>query len=101
MAQSPPVSSRLTTFVADRLGLETGEAAALLGAMRSRLGRRSFAIRAAGFAVALGARPLPLALRRRALIAFVGPLLETPLALNTFGGRQLADDPCAGLLRDG
>ena len=101
MAQSPRVSNRLTTFVAERLGLETAEAAALLVAMLSRLGRRSFAIRAAGFVIALTARPVPSAIRRRALIAFVGPLLETPLALNTFGGRRLAPDPCAGLLRDG
>jgi hypothetical protein len=101
LAQSPPVSSRLTAFVAERLGLEAGEAAALLAAMSDRLGRRSFAIRTAAFAIALIARPLPSAVRRRALVAFLRPLLETPLALNTYAGRRLAVDPCAGLLRDG
>jgi hypothetical protein len=96
------VSARFSILVAGRLGLEAGEAAALLEAMRAALGRRAFAARAAAFVLALPPG-LPRAMRRRALIAFVARLLETPAALNLFGaGRQWTPgDTCAGLRRDG
>lgn len=96
------MSRRLTAFVAGQLGLELGEAALLLAGMRDRVGRGAFAVRAAGFTVAVRGRALPEALRRRALVAFVRPLLETPLALNAFAGRRVPPrDPCAGLRRGG
>lgn len=87
---------------AARLGLEAHEAAVLLAAMRAATGRRGYAVRAAAFAVATSrlARPLPRALRHRALVAFLRPLLETPAALNLYAARRAWPDECAGLVHD-
>jgi hypothetical protein len=81
--------------------MEPADAAALLAAMRAATGRRGFAIRSAAFLLALP-RGLPRPVRRRALAAFTGPLLETPAALNLYGAgrRWAAGDACAGLVRD-
>jgi hypothetical protein len=96
------VSARFNNLVAGRLGLEPADAAALIAAMRSATGRRGFAIRSAAFVLALP-RGLPRPVRRRALVAFTGPLLATPAALNLFaaGRRWTPGDACAGLVRGG
>jgi hypothetical protein len=92
---------RLKTLTARTLGLSPVEAEALLRAMRARNGSRSLRLRAAAFAIATSppARVVPASVRRRALVGFVGPLLETPVALALYGGglTPRTDDPCAGL----
>lgn len=97
------MSRRFAAHAAARLGLEPHEAAVLLAAMRAAVGRRSYALRAAAFAVATSgpARLLPWRLRRRALVAFLRSLLESPAALNLYAGRRPwpAGEPCAGLVR--
>jgi hypothetical protein len=95
------VSARFTNLVARRLGLEPRDAATLLGAMRAETGRRALAVRAAAFLLALPP-VLPGAVRRRGLVAFSRPLLESPAARNLFcaGRRWTAGDTCVGLVRD-
>ena len=94
----------LVALLARRLGLDRQEATALLAAARARLGSRSLTVRMLAFTVA-ASRPavlLPASLRRRAVAGLVGPLLETPAALNAYAARRPlpAADPCAGLVRD-
>jgi hypothetical protein len=103
VAESPPVDARFTAFVARRLGMEAEQAAALLAHTRERLGPRAFAVRAAAFTTALRLPALPRPVRRRAIVAFVGPLLEHPAALNAYGAERAwsPGEPCAGLTRNG
>jgi hypothetical protein len=90
--------------MAGRLGLDPATAHALLAAAERQVGRRALRVRAAAFAVATQpalARVLPAGLRRRAIVAFAGPLLDAPAARNAYGaGRtELLGVPGAGLLR--
>jgi hypothetical protein len=96
------VHARFTALVARRLGMETAQAAVLIAQMRARIGARSYALRAAAFATALRVPALPGPARRRAIVAFVGPMLETPAALTAFGAARAwpPGEPCAGLVRD-
>jgi hypothetical protein len=89
----------MAALCARRLGLDRETALVLMTAARERLGGRSFWLRAALFAVAV--RPWPARLRRRAVVAFARPLLDTPAARNAYGaGRvELLGSAGAGLLR--
>jgi len=84
--------------VVSRLGIDREMADALLRTMHRRVGS-SFTVRAIGFAVATLVPILPAGVRRRALGAFLRPLLEAPAALVTFAAGH--GDPwaaeCAGL----
>jgi hypothetical protein len=64
---------------------------------------RSYAIRVACFALALvlPRTVVPGTVRRRALLGLVGPLLQTPAALNAYGAErdELLAEPCGGLWR--
>jgi hypothetical protein len=98
------VDERLAGLCAERLGLERAIAAQLLEAAARDLGQHRYTLRAAAFAVAVQPRlerVLPAALRRRAVVGLVGPLLASPAARNVYGaGRDaLLADPSAGLLR--
>jgi hypothetical protein len=96
--------SLLGRLCADRLGLERPAAERLLAAAARSLGPREYRVRAVAFAIAVQPplrRVLPAPLRRRAVIALAGPLLETAAARNLYGaGRdEPAAEPGAGLLR--
>jgi hypothetical protein len=96
---------RLAALCADRLGVEEATALQLLAAMARTIGPREYWLRAAVFAAAVQpwlGRILPDRLRRRAVVAFAGPLLDSPAARNAYGAdrTQLLADKGAGLLRN-
>jgi hypothetical protein len=98
------VGDRFEDLVASELGVSRPTADALLGALRERLGTSDYDLRAAGFSVAVRdpvAAAIPDAARRRAIQAFVGPLLSQPAAVNAYAAGR--GDPfgrgCAGLVR--
>ena len=96
--------SVLGRLCADRLGLERPVAERLLALAHGQLGPRRYRLRALAFVVAVSP-PLRFVLsarsRGRAVLAFVGPLLESPAARNAYGaGRDaLLEDPARGLVR--
>jgi hypothetical protein len=96
--------SVLGRLCARRLGLERSVAERLLARAHRDLGARGFSVRALAFVVAVVpplSRVLPARARRRAVFAFVGPLLDAPAARNAYGaGRDaLLEDPGRGLVR--
>jgi hypothetical protein len=96
--------SVLGRLCARRLGVERAVAERLLARAQRDLGARRFRLRALAFVVAV-VPPLcsvvPARTRRRAVLAFAGPLLDTPAARNAYGsGRDaLLEDPARGLVR--
>jgi len=95
--------SVLGGLCADRLGLERPVAERLLALAHGELGPRRYRLRALAFAIAV-VPPLrwvvPARARRRAVLAFAGPLLDSPAARNAYGaGRDsLLEDPARGLV---
>jgi hypothetical protein len=98
------VGDRFEGLVADRLGMEVGEASALLAALRERLGDRDYDLRAGAFAVAVRepvASLLPGGARQEAIAGLVNPLLSPPAALIGYAGGEpgRSQGGCAALLR--
>jgi hypothetical protein len=96
--------SVLGRVCAPRLGLERPVVERLLARAQRDLGGRRFRVRALAFVLAVLPplrHVLPARVRRRAVLAFAGPLLETPAARNAYGaGRDaMLDDPARGLVR--
>ena len=104
MTAGARLQRRVAALCADRLGLDEATALRLVVAAARAVGPRRFWVRVAAFAVSVQprlGRLVPERLRRRAVVAFTAPLLDSPAARNAYGaGRgQLLDDPGAGLLR--
>jgi hypothetical protein len=96
--------ARVAERCAARLGLDDVTARHLLEVAERRTGPRRYWLRAAAFAVVL--QPwveavAPASLRRRAVAAFAGAVLDSPAARNVYAAERwaLLADPSAGLLR--
>ena len=104
MIVGPWLQDRVAVLCAERLGFDGDTTRHLLEAAERRIGSRRYWVRAAAFAIAVHPsveRLAPPRLRRRAVAAFAGALLDSPAARNVYGAGRAAllADPGAGLLR--